>query len=415
MFVDDSWSVTDRLTLNLGLRYDHAEGKIPSFPRLDRNSNPTGEMIPGIDPVFTWEMWSPRLGFAYNAGAQRQMVIRGSAGIYYDGNVGGNWNSPPPLTPLQEAYASTSGPDGPYDVFWWDWSAGLNNVDPDLKPPKSMQVSLGAEKQFKNIYSIGVLGIYKETSNQIGWEFLNDAVYEVVPFEDPVTGNVYPTWEISEYPTTRKGNKPGYTADGFLDDYWGKYWAVMLTFDRRFADWWSMQASYTYSESTGTNPRALSQWQNNPMYGSKEGSHPNQWFNVNPHNQQGDRPHAFRVQANFQLPWKLRAATAVNLQDGRPYSRQIRGDYGTAVGRQDYFAADYSFRHPFQSLIDFSIGKDWSIGGNGTLKTDLQFFNLLNNTATDWFETVLLDEGEYFIPTYWVKPRRLMLRIGIEY
>ena len=415
LFVDDSWSVTDRLTLNLGLRYDHAEGKIPSFPRLDRNSNPTGEMIPGIDPVFTWEMWSPRLGFAYNAGAQRQMVIRGSAGIYYDGNVGGNWNSPPPLTPLQEAYASTSGPDGPYDVFWWDWSAGLNNVDPDLKPPKSMQVSLGAEKQFKNIYSIGVLGIYKETSNQIGWEFLNDAVYEVVPFEDPVTGNVYPTWEISEYPTTRKGNKPGYTADGFLDDYWGKYWAVMLTFDRRFADWWSMQASYTYSESTGTNPRALSQWQNNPMYGSKEGSHPNQWFNVNPHNQQGDRPHAFRVQANFQLPWKLRAATAVNLQDGRPYARQIRGDWDTSVGRQDYFAADYSFRHPFQSLVDFSIGKDWAIPGNGRLKTDLQFFNLLNNTATDWFETVLLDAGENFIPTYWVKPRRLMLRIGIEY
>ena len=415
LFVDDSWSVGERLTVNLGLRFDHAVGSIPSFPRLDGNSNPTGETIPGIDPVFTWDNWSPRIGFAYNAGAQRQTVIRGSAGIYYDGNVGGNWNSPAPFAPGQEAYASTSGPDGPYDVFWWDWSAGANNVDPNLEAPKAVQFSIGAERQFKNVYSIGFLGVYKETSNQIGWEFLNDAVYEVAPTVDPVTGNVYPTWEIEEYPTTRKGNGPGYTAAGHLDDYSGKYWATILTFNRRFADWWSMQASYTYSESTGINPRAMSQYQNNPLYGSKEGSHPNQWFNVNPHNQQGDRPQMLRVQANFQLPWDLRVATSVNLQDGRPYSRQIRGDYGTTAGRQDYFVADYNLRHGFQNLVDFSIGKDWNFPGGGRLKTDLQFFNLLNNTATDWFETLILDEGESFIPNYWIKPRRLMLRVGVEF
>ena len=103
VFVDDSWSVSSRLTLNLGLRYDYHKGIIPSFPRLDVDGNPTGENIPGVDPVFTWNNLSPRIGFAYALGADQKTVIRGSFGVYYDGNVGGNWNSPPPFAPTLTA------------------------------------------------------------------------------------------------------------------------------------------------------------------------------------------------------------------------------------------------------------------------------------------------------------------------
>ena len=101
LYADDSFRITDRLTLNLGLRYDYHKGIIPSFPRLDGEGNPTGEVIPGLDPVFTWNNVSPRLGFAYALGAEQKSVIRGSFGVYYDGNVGGNWNYPPPGAPTQ--------------------------------------------------------------------------------------------------------------------------------------------------------------------------------------------------------------------------------------------------------------------------------------------------------------------------
>jgi outer membrane receptor protein involved in Fe transport len=414
VFVDDSWTVTDRLTLNLGLRYDNHKGIIPSFNRLDASGRPTGETVPGVDPVFTWSKISPRIGFAYNLGADRRTVVRGSFGIYYDGNVGGNWNSPPPLPPTLTANASLSGPNGPFDIFWWDFDAGANNVDPDLQPPQTYQYALGFERELGNKYSIGVLGVYKDTSNQIGWQFLDDGVYETFQFTDPFNGREYTLRDYSVFPTTRKGNGPGDTAAGPLPDYWGKYWGVVLEFNRRFTDWWGMQASYTYSDSTGLNPRALSQWQNNPLYGSKEGSHPNQWFNVDGAVQTGDRPHMFRVQANFELPWNMHANTNINLQSGRPYFRQLRAPYATSASRQDYFVAE-EFRHPFQSLIDFGIGKRFNIPGDGELKVDLQFFNLFNNDATDWFETVVLAPGDEFIPTWWVKPRRLMLRLGVEY
>ncbi len=46
---------------------------------------------------------------------------------------------------------------------------------------------------------------------------------------------------------------------------------------------------------------------------------------------------------------------------------------------------------------------------------DLQLLNVLNKTPTDWFETIVLAEGDDFIPNYWVKPRRLQLHVGIEF
>jgi hypothetical protein len=408
VFVDDSWTVSDRLTVNVGLRYDHNEGVIQAFHRPE-----SGETVPGIDPVFEWDTVSPRVGFAYNAGANRKTVIRGSAGVYYDGNVGGNWNSPPPLPPPLVAFLSSGGPEGPYNIPAWEFNAGVNNVDPNLDPPQTYQYALGVEREFKEVYSVGLMGIYKDTTDLIGWEILDDGVYETLEFTDPFNGRQYTLLNPVVFPTTRKGNGPGHTAAGFLPEFWQEYWALVATFNRRFTDWWDMQASYTYSESEGLNPRSLSQWQNNPLYGSKEGSHPNQWLNTDGIRQTGDRPHMFRVQANFQLPWEMRANTSINIQSGRPYYRQIRAPYETQASSQNYFIAE-SFRHPSQSIVDLGVGKTISLG-QVDLNLDLQLFNLLNNDATDFFETVILAEGDTFRPNTWVKPRRLMLHAGIQF
>lgn len=414
VFADDSWSVNDRLTLNLGVRYDRQEGTIPAFPRLDLAGSDTGEVVPGVDPVFTWNYVSPRVGFAYNAGEERRTVVRGSFGVYYDGNVGGNWNSPAPFPPTLTALLSSGDADGPFDIPWFTFEAGANNVDPDLEAPRTLQYSLGFETELHDNYSLGVMGVYKDTSNQIGWEILGDGVYEEIQFTDPIDGRTYTLLDPIEFPTVRKGNQPGFTAAGFLDDYWSEYYGAVLTLNRRFSGRWGMQASYTYSESTGLNPRALSQWQNNPIYGSKEGSHPNQYFNIDGALQSGDRPHMLRVQANWELPKGFRANTSINLQSGRPYFRQVRAPYGTVASRQDYFVAD-QLRHPFQNLVDVSVGKLFALSDRGELNIDLQFFNLLNDDATDFFEDVVLSTGDTFRPNTWVKPRRLMLRLGVRY
>ena len=414
VFVDDSWRVSDRLTLNLGVRYDNLQGKEPSFPIFTPDGTPTGESIPGFDAV-DWQHWSPRLGFAYNAGEQRKTVIRGSFGVYYNGNVAGNWNSPPPFPPTLFAYPGPSW-DGPFDDEpGWTWSTVGVSVDPDLKAPQTLQYSLGFERELGTKYSVGAMVVYKDTTNNIGWSILDDGVYEEYTFTDPYNGREYTLWEPIEFPTAWKSNGPGVNSAGARNDYYSEYTGVVLTFNRRFTDWWGLNASYTWSDNTGLNSRPWSQYQNNPMYGSAVGSNPNQYFNVDGATQVGDRPNMFRVLANFELPWNMFANTVVNLQDGRPYYRMIDGGYSTNRSGQYYFVADNSLRHDFQYLVDFAIGKRFRIPGDGTLKLDFQIFNLLNNDSTDWMRTWVLDYPEEFIPSWWMYPRRLQIHVGLEW
>jgi outer membrane receptor protein involved in Fe transport len=413
-FVDDSWKLSDRLTLNLGLRYDHHKGVIPSFPRLDMNGDPTGETVPGIDPVLTWDHVSPRIGFAYAAGAEQKTVIRGSFGVYYDGNVGGNWNYPPPDFPTQVAYLGPSW-EGPWDDEpAWEWSPGELSVDPDLSAPRTLQYSVGFEHAFRDNYSFGATALYKDTTDLVGWEILDDGVYEEIEFTDPFTGTTYTLLDPVELPSVRRGNQPGFTIDPDADEYWQEYWALILTFNRRFAGNWGMSASYTYSESTGLIPAMLSQWQFNPLYGSRLGSDPNQFLNADGQRLQGDRPHMFRVQANFLLPWEINLNTMINLQSGRPYSRQIEVP---TQGRPAVIMAPASDdqRHDFQYQWDLNVGKRFPLGKDVDLQLDLQILNVLNDTPTDWWETVVLSEGDDFVPNTWVKPRRLQLHFGIEF
>ena len=106
--------MTDRLTLNLGLRFDHAEAVIPEYSILEPNGDPTGTAASGLDPAFVWDNWSPRIGFAYNAGSSRRTVIRGSFGIYYDGILGATFSNPPPYTPTM-FYSTGPSWSGPWD------------------------------------------------------------------------------------------------------------------------------------------------------------------------------------------------------------------------------------------------------------------------------------------------------------
>ena len=121
-----------------------------------------------------------------------------------------------------------------------------------------------------------------------------------------------------------------------------------------------------------------------------------------------------RVQANFQLPWQMRANTLINLQSGRPFSRQIELPTETKPVAIMEPASD-DLRHGFQYIWDLGFGKQFNLGRSVALQVDLQLLNVLNKTPTDYWETQELNAGDTFIPNWWVKPRRLQLHVGIEF
>ena len=299
VFVDDSWAVSDRLTMNLGLRFDHAEGIIPSYPILETGGQVTGDSALGLEPAFTWDNWSPRIGFAYDAGAARKTVVRGAFGVYYEGVIGAAFNGPPPYTPTM-FYSTGPSWSGP-----WSFPEGFSEeltsaVDPDLRAPRTLQFSIGFEQELNGVYSIGAMIVHKDSKNAIGWEILDDGTYETFEWTDPFNDRTYTLLNPIEFPTIRKGNGPGFTVEGQLDRYWAEYTGLVLTLNRRFSDWWGLRASYTFSDSYGLNVEPMQRFgQRGGLFNSRVGSHPNQWLNLSDGQQQlGDRPHMFRVQGS---------------------------------------------------------------------------------------------------------------------
>jgi hypothetical protein len=86
-YVQDDWKATPNLTLNLGVRWDI----LPLYHEIDHriaNFDPatlTLTQASGSQPLVDtrYDNIGPRAGFAYSFGSQRNMVLRGSAGVFY--------------------------------------------------------------------------------------------------------------------------------------------------------------------------------------------------------------------------------------------------------------------------------------------------------------------------------------------
>jgi hypothetical protein len=102
IYAQDDWRVTDRLTLNFGLRYDVelprriVGNRMNSFDPLAINpiSGTPGVVtfagrngVPERAFATDWNNFGPRAGFAYRLGAGRETVIRGGAGVFYGPTV----------------------------------------------------------------------------------------------------------------------------------------------------------------------------------------------------------------------------------------------------------------------------------------------------------------------------------------
>lgn len=105
-FIDDQWSPTKRLTVNLGLRYDNMTAKygegaeyVPFAQASDVNNPTVLRVRSGSENIFDFKTWSPRLGLTYQLTKDAKTVARASYGRYY--------------LPITVEYLRRFGPDAP--------------------------------------------------------------------------------------------------------------------------------------------------------------------------------------------------------------------------------------------------------------------------------------------------------------
>ena len=152
-YLQDEFLLTSRLTLTYGVRVD-----IPTYftdpvdnpfsrsrKALDENRQPEvvdQSKLPGAKPLF-----SPRVGFNWNAVGDRRTLLRGGTGVFtgrvpfvWIGNVISNPGANPNLYP-------TAAPKPTKKGSVLAQSFDLNAMDPDFKWPQSWTTDLAVEQQ----------------------------------------------------------------------------------------------------------------------------------------------------------------------------------------------------------------------------------------------------------------------------
>lgn len=186
LFVQDDWRVNDRLTLNLGVRWDvftpyyEKNDNLANFvPTFGPNGITGGQIVlagqngvPRSTVNTDWNNFGPRVGFAYQLNAKT--VLRGSWGLFYSldrGGIDNQLTENPPFTVTQYRFGGPGSsvrlsdpiplPDAidPNNPVLPDGS-GVVYVPRDTKTNQYQQFSVGLQRQLDTAtaVSLGYVG-----------------------------------------------------------------------------------------------------------------------------------------------------------------------------------------------------------------------------------------------------------------
>jgi hypothetical protein len=328
LFLQDSWTVGRNVTLNLGVRADKEE--IPSYTPGN----------PGIEFGFKDKI-SPRAGFAWDLFGNNKWKGYGSWGLFYDtsklemprGLFGSehsvtyyytldtfNWPS------IQCSHPPTSTPSCPgtfiEQVDFRHPANSLDNflLDPDLKPIRTREFTLGVDHELTRTISLGVRYARKRFDRTIeDTGVLVPGVGEVYRITNPGEGigeNVLR--DFAGCTTCPNQPKPTRNYDG-----------VELRMRKRLSNDWSMTASYLYSRLYGNYSGLTSSDENNRNSPSVNRFFDGQYNSFDRLGQpvfgflQTDRPHLFELQGTYDLPWGTGLGVYWIGQTGTPQQVQM--------------------------------------------------------------------------------------------
>lgn len=328
LFVQDAWTVNNKLTLNLGLRTDQED--IPSY----RPENP------GIHFGFA-EKIAPRAGFAYDVKGDGRWKAYGSWGVFYDisklemprGLFGAdrwvlyyytldtfNWPS-----------IDCTGPQGTgcpgtfieqVDNRHVANGTGADDlIDPDLKPIRAQEFTLGAEHQLARSVSVGVRYVHK-------WL---DRTIEDVGIAVPGIGEVFYISNPGEgIATNLLRDKAGCTVCPDQPKATRTYDGVEFRLIKRPSSIpLYLNVSYLWSRLHGNYSGLASSDENGRTSPSVNRFFDGQYMSFD---QSGrpifgplgtDRPHNFELQASYQLRWGTNVGVFYQASTGLPQQQQV--------------------------------------------------------------------------------------------
>ena len=358
LFVQDDWTVTPRLTLNFGLRYD-VEPKVTNKDIAD----PLDSGPRSVDG----DNFAPRFGFAFDLRGDGRTVIRGGAGRYY-GNILLN-------IPMNEArdrnervavVVANPNLNDPLNGLTLDDYLAQNLprartlMDADYDTPVQDQYSLGFAHQLGDRLAlqadyVHTSGRHLQMSRNINL-FENPTLH--VPLNPTTSGRPYPAYlDITRYET------------------WGesRYDGLQMGFTgRQIKSRFDFGGSYTLSWTEGhTNANRFGAV-NNPFDFDDEYS-----------SLTTDQRHRFQASGSASLPWQIVVSTIFFAGSTKPLNITTSLDpFRTGTGRWLDAQGNTLAKNGERTLkndykLDIRAVKTFSIN-RVRVQGIVDFFNILN-------------------------------------
>ena len=389
LYIQDDWSVTPRLTFNLGVRWDYDTdllGKNYVTPDAVRAAAapyvPDRYFTDGNDRDSPTDLYQPRVGFSFDLFDDQRTVIFGGVGRYFDRVLYNEildeqfrlqWG-------VRKFQFSTDGlpRNGQPTIVWNDAYLsveGLNAliasgvapnpeiflVENDTRVPETVQASLGVRQRFGDDWLASMTVARNRSRHGFSYIF----------------GNRNPDGFAGPLPDTNCCAPVSGAFGNILlstDEKQTWYNGLYLTLEKAYTDasLWGMTFAYTYSEAEESGGDLFSL--DYPLI-SDYPRHPTN----------SDERHRLVMTGIVGLPWDVKLATTLTLGSGTGYTI-IDQSAGTGPGEIQYRyytgrPEKHSFIFPdafaYRSL-DFRLEKSFSFGETQALSVVGEVFNVFD-------------------------------------
>jgi hypothetical protein len=417
VFLDDTVRVNDRVSFNVGLRYDHNKAFSAEQDELDELARPTGVRFPRTD-LYTWKNFSPRVGFNLKLTPDGKTVLKGHWGRYHRSIATGEYANV--IGPNVKPTFSGTGYDfdtGQFaELSFFEGNTNLG-VDPSYKSPRTDQYILSLERELFRGFGATVNYVRKRGRDYAAWQDIAGR-YVQVPFVDNLgdnpTGQTLQVFQLTSDPGERQfriSNPPGVGSD---------INAVSVGLLKRMTGRWMLNASATWLRGTGRLTDSISGATLASRGGLQFrdfGKNPNHFVNTDGRLTL-DVTWAFKLQAVYQLPAGfLLSANFVN-HDGAHQVRRgsVRGITQIPEGTTVLLQTRGTFgRLPEVSLLDVRLQKDFKLGKNVRFSVFADGLNLLNDDAVEGVQSTIVTSAVFNYPFDPVDPRRVMLGAKLRF
>jgi hypothetical protein len=425
VYFQDRWAPTNRVTLNLGLRFERQRPHYESSIRKPILTEVFEAFTSPAKSLLVRNTVMPRAGISWNVTGRGDTVLKAFWGRYYYNFADRLSNLNPGGTNFRDyKFLDPNGNrlyDGPQELGTLVRSAGGSStfLDENLKTPYADEISVAFERQFWGESSVRAAYIRKMVRNEFTtFNVLRDGQFTVPTavtvairnFGEPAPGTNQ-TFNLVDIPASLRGqvrnvvtNIPEDVGGGDYD-----YDTIQFAFNKRFAGGLFVQSSFDYQwrDELRSNGATTSPLSSDPLgVGYFQNANPAVSNRQQSTNWQG------RLMGRYVFPYGVGFAVNLRAQSGFAYSRLITASLPNA-GTVTFRAEDTdSNRSDTTTLLDFRIDKSFRFDRYKlTLMADL--FNTLNsNAVTNFF---LANGANYNRIIATLDPRTAMVGARFEF